>query len=345
MKKKKNIFIALFVGFTLLIVSLSVYFYQLYFSPNFLLEQEEGDLFIPNNATFETVMDSLRNRRYIHEEVSFRFVARTMGYWENVKPGRYVLKKRMNNITVVKMLLKGEQVPVKIIFNNARTLEDLAPKICRFISVSPDEFLGITHDEKLLAELGFTRQTLPAMFIPNTYFVYWNITPLELMQRMKREYDKFWHDERQKKAQRLNMSLTEISTLASIVEAETKNENEKPIVAGLYINRLRKGMLLQSDPTVVFAVGDFGIKRVLSQHLKIDSPYNTYKYKGLPPGPINIPSISSIDAVLNYENHDYLYMCAKEDFSGTHYFSKTIEQHTQYARKYRRALNKRGVYN
>lgn len=342
--KKRNIFIAIFVGFTLLVVSLSVYFYQIYFSPNFLLEQEEGDLFIPNGATFETVMDSLRNRRYVHEEVSFRFVSRALGYWENVKPGRYVLKKRMNNITVVKLLLSGEQVPVKVIFNNARTLEDLAPKICRFIAVAPHEFLAITKDEKLLTELGFTPQTLPAMFIPNTYFVYWNITPVELMQRMKREYDKFWTEERRAKAQQLNMSLTDISTLASIVEAETKAESEKPTVAGLYINRLQKGMLLQSDPTVVFAVGDFGIKRVLNQHLQIDSPYNTYKYKGLPPGPINIPSISSIDAVLNYEKHEYLYMCAKEDFSGTHYFSKTLEQHNQYARKYRKALSKRNVY-
>jgi UPF0755 protein len=344
MKKNKNILIAAFIGFTLLTVSLSVYFYQIYYSANFLLDREEGELFIPKDADFNAVVDSMKMRGYVNEEVSFRFVARSMDYWQSVKAGRYLLKKRMNNVEVVKLLRSGEQTPVKVIFNNTRTLEDLAPKICRNLEMRPDSFLLKTKDLQFIQELGFTKETLPSMFIPNTYNMYWNITPEELLKRMKREYDKFWNEERKAKASAMNMDLVQVATLASIVEAETKAESEKATVAGLYMNRLQKGMLLQSDPTVVFALGDFNIKRVLSKYLEIDSPYNTYKFKGLPPGPINIPAISSIDAVLNHEKHEYIYMCAKEDFSGTHNFAKTLAQHNEYARKYQKALSKRGVY-
>ncbi|GAB4346671.1 MAG: endolytic transglycosylase MltG [Flammeovirgaceae bacterium] len=316
----------------------------MYYSPNFLLEREEGELFIPQNADFNAVVDSLKMRGYINDEVSFRFVARSMDYWKAVKPGRYLLKKKMSNMAVVKLLRSGEQTPVKVIFNNIRTLEELAPKICRNLQMTPDSFLLKTRDTQFIHKLGFTKETLPSMFIPNTYNVYWNITTEELFKRMKREYDKFWNEERKAKASALNMDFVQITTIASIVEAETKVESEKPTVAGLYINRLQQGIPLQSDPTVVFALGDFSIKRVLAKYLDIDSPYNTYKFKGLPPGPINIPAISSIDAVLNYEKHDYIYMCAKEDFSGTHNFSKTLAQHNEYARKYQKALSKRGIY-
>jgi UPF0755 protein len=194
------------------------------------------------------------------------------------------------------------------------------------------------------SKYGFNEQTIMTMFIPNTYEFYWNTSADEFFERMADEYKKFWTDERKQKAKNIGLSQSEVSILASIVELETQKKDERPTVAGVYINRLKKKMLLQADPTVVFALGDFTINRVLKIHLETDSPYNTYKYSGLPPGPIYLPSISSIDAVLNFENHDYIYFCAKEDFSGYHNFAKTLAQHNENARKFQQALNKRKIW-
>ena len=198
-------------------------------------------------------------------------------------------------------------------------------------------------DSLLISQSGYNVQTLPALFIPNTYQVYWNISPDKLIERIIKENKKFWNADRLKKAEELKLTPIEVSTLASIVEEETANKLEKPMVAGLYLNRLKRGMLLQADPTVKFGLQDFTLRRILNKHLLVDSPYNTYKYAGLPPGPIRIPSIDGIESVLNYSRHNYLYMCAKEDFSGTHNFAENMAQHQINARKYQQALNKRNI--
>jgi UPF0755 protein len=206
------------------------------------------------------------------------------------------------------------------------------------------DIANLLTEKSILQEYNFTKQTLPALFIPNTYQVYWNISAKDFLNRMFKEYKRFWTEERQNKAKAIGLTPIEVSILASIVEEETNNKSEKPMVAGLYINRLKKGMPLQADPTVKFAWQDFTLRRITNKHLTIDSPYNTYKIIGLPPGPIRIPSPEGIDAVLNYSKHNYLYMCAKEDFSGTHNFASTLSEHNRNARKYWDALNKRKIY-
>ena len=200
------------------------------------------------------------------------------------------------------------------------------------------------NDSTWCDSLGFTRETIPALFIPNTYEIYWNVSPERFMARMKQEYNRFWTEERRKKAEALGLTPVEVSTLASIVEEESAVADEYPTIAGLYLNRLKAGMPLQADPTVKFAAGDFALQRILDKHLAIDSPYNTYKYAGLPPGPIRIPSIRAIDAVLNPAHHRYFYMCAKEDFSGRHNFAATLAEHNRNANRYRAELNRRKIY-
>ena len=205
------------------------------------------------------------------------------------------------------------------------------------------EIANILNDTAYISKLGFTPETLPALFIPNTYEVYWNMSAEDFMQRMLKEHKAFWNEKRLKQAEAIGLTPIEVATLASIVEEETANQAEKPMVAGLYINRLKKGMLLQADPTVKFSLQEFGLKRILFKHLEVDSPYNTYKYAGLPPGPIRVPSYQGLESVLNYTKHNYIYMCAKEDFSGTHNFAVTSAQHAANARKYQQALNRRGI--
>ena len=238
----------------------------------------------------------------------------------------------------------GAQTPVKITYNSIRTLDQLAKKITTNIEIKPEDFLTALSDS-LIMTLGFSRETIISMFIPNTYEVYWNTSAQELIYKMSKEYKKFWNDERVMSAQALGLSLQEISTLASIVQAEQMvHKAEHKTIAGLYINRLKRRYKLDSDPTLVFAIGDFSIRRVLNKHKTIKSPYNTYLYEGLPPGPICLPSIHAIDAVLHYEQHRYLYMCAKEDFSGYHNFAKTLVEHNKNASRYQRALNKAKLY-
>jgi UPF0755 protein len=232
---------------------------------------------------------------------------------------------------------------VGVTFNNLRTREDLAGKISRYLQTDSLSIINLFYNEALIQRFGFTPQTFKAMFIPNTYEFYWTTNALGFAERMKSEYDRFWNKQRLEKAHFAGLNQVEVIILASIVQAETAKTDELSRVAGLYINRLKRGQLLQADPTVKYALGNFGLKRILNVHLEVESPYNTYKYAGLPPGPINFPEISTIDAVLNYEHHDYLYMCAKEDFSGYHNFAKTLNQHNLNALKYQKALNENGI--
>ena len=238
------------------------------------------------------------------------------------------------------MFVLGEQTPINLVIGEARTLPQLAGKISKQIMADSVALLSTMRNSELKATLGYKRDSLIAMFVPNSYQVYWTITPEKLLERMKRESDAFWNEDRTTKLARTKLSKYQVMTLASIVYEETKNRGEMPKIAGVYINRLRKGMPLQACPTVKYAIGDFSLTRILYKHLRYDSPFNTYRNAGLPPAPICIPSIAAIDAVLNYEKSSYLYFCAKPEFEGTHNFAKTLSEHNANSKKYNAALAK-----
>lgn len=299
---------------------------------------------IPSNSTFKTVSDKLFEDRVINDVLSFSFVAKVLDYQEAVKPGLYVIKPKMTNLQLVRQLRSGNQSPIRITFNNVRTKEDLAEKITTNLEIDQSQFLALLQDSVFIRKYDFNEETVMSMFIPNTYEVWWNTGAEALFDRMYKEYQSFWTENRKQKAAELGLSQKEVSTLASIVQAESQKSDERPKIAGVYLNRLKLGMPLQADPTLVFALGDFSLKRVLNIHKETDSPYNTYKYAGLPPGPINLPDINSLDAVLNSENHNFLYFCAKEDFSGYHSFATNLAQHNANARRYQAALNAAKIY-
>jgi UPF0755 protein len=266
-----------------------------------------------------------------------------MKKFSKVKPGRYRITDGMSNRELVNMLRAGNQVPIDFTFNNIRTKEQLAGRVGARLEADSVRFLFLLNDAGFLSKYGMSPETVMTLFIPNTYELYWNTSEEQFFDRMAQEYKKFWTDDRKSKAAALGMKQSEIVILASIVEAEqTRYTDERPSIAGLYLNRLKKGMPLQSDPTVIYALGDFSIQRVLNSDLDIDSPYNTYKHTGLPPGPIRIPEAASIDAVLNYKKCDYLYMCA-EYGTGHHKFTSDYDQHLKNARDYQKALNSASI--
>ena len=337
------------LSFIILVLSATYTAYDLYkkvLRPNVVLtENSDPYLYIPSHSDFDKVCRILADRGLVRNINSFIWVAEKKNYTNQIKAGRYKIKKGMNNNDLVNLLRSGEQEAVRLSFQNLRTLEQLAGVVSRHIEADSLSLMHLFNDEGFTGHYGFDRRELLAMFLPNTYEFYWNTSAEEFFKRMAREYKQFWNEDRKSKARSLGLSQTEVTTLASIVQAEqTIRPDERPRVAGLYLNRLEKGMRLESDPTVIYAMGNYKVQRVLNEDRKVDSPYNTYMYKGLPPGPINIPEISSIDAVLNCEKHDYIFMCAKEDFSGYHYFTKTFRQHSIYARRYRKELNKRKIY-
>jgi len=333
--EKKLIF---FLLFSMLLISFGFYAYQIVYTPNFLVGKEDRMIVIPNDADFKTVQKILHEGDYVQDLMSFAFLSRMMDYDKKVKPGRFILKANMTNLQAIRLLRLGKQEPVRITFNNVRLLSDLSEKITANLSMRSDEFEAAAVKFSMNNNYGFNKDNLLCMFIPNTYEVYYNILPDALLERMYDEYLIFWNDERKAKAAQLGLTPVEVSILASIVQAETVKQDEAPIIAGLYLNRLKQDMPLQADPTLVFASGDFTLKRVLNEHKEIDSPYNTYKYAGLPPGPINMPRVNCIDAVLNHDVNNYLYMCAKEDFSGYHNFTDNYRQQINNAKRYQRAL-------
>ena len=300
-------------------------------------------LYIPENADYKQVTDSLSINNVLSSLKAFNWVSKKKDYGKSVKTGRYLLKTGMNTNQVVNMLKGGMQTPLNLTFHNVRTKEDLAGKVSKYLQTDSISIVKLLADTTQIKHYGFTPETFSAMFIPDTYEFYWTTSAKEFVDRMKQEYERFWNAERTKKAEEIKLSPIEVTTLASIVQAETAKNEELKTIAGLYINRLNKGMFLQADPTVKFAVGDFSLKRILNVHLEIDSPYNTYKNIGLPPGPINFPETSAIDAVLNFEKNKYYYMCAKEDFSGYHNFAATLYEHNRNAAKYRAALDRNKI--
>jgi UPF0755 protein len=313
--------------------------------PNTAFEEgtEEVSLYIHNDHNYADVFRQLQDGGFLKNETTFDWLARSMKYDQLVKPGRYIIKGEMSNRQLIRKLRGGNQDAVRLVFNNIRTHHQLAAVISRQLMSDSASIAELFNNDSLITSRGFTRENFIAVFIPNTYEIYWNTTAGELLDRMQREYDRFWNNERTDKAAKISLTPAQVVTLASIVSEETNKREEYPIIAGLYINRLKRGMPLQADPTVRFALNDFTIRRVLYVHLKIDSPYNTYIYKGLPPGPIRLPSPVVVDAVLNYTRHDYLFMAAKETLNGEHNFARTHAEHIRNARKYQQALNARGI--
>jgi UPF0755 protein len=319
------------------------YYAKIYVS-NTKIESSETFIYIPTGSNFQGVIDTLSANQILIDKNSFIWLSGIKKYRYNIEPGRYLLRSGMNNNELINLLRSGQQIPVKVVFNNIRTKEELSESIAQQLEFFQQELLKLLNDQDYVRQYGFNKHTINCMFIPNTYEFYWNTTAVEFCKRMHTEYKKFWTEQKKEKAKKIGLSPVEVSILASIVQAEQNNhDGEKPRIAGLYINRLKRGIRLQADPTLIFAKKDFSIKRLLNKDKKLDSPYNTYKYEGLPPGPINLPEISSINAVLNFEKHNYLYMCAKADFSGYHNFSKTLRQHNVYARRYRQALNRKRI--
>jgi UPF0755 protein len=314
------------------------------YSPNVVkIEKPDPYIYIPTGSDFEDVVSILETKKFLKNEKSFRWTAHQMKYDAGVKPGRYLIKPGMSNKELISMLRAGKQIPVQVIFNTIRTKEQLATRIGEQIEAKPEAILRLLNDHDYVANLGFTSENVLAMFIPDTYEFYWNTSADRFLQRMKKEYDKFWTPARIKQAKNAGFTPVQVSVIASIVQLESNKEDEKPLIAGVYINRFKKDWKLEADPTLVYALGNFTITRVLNVYKDIDSPYNTYKYKGLPPGPICLPSVSSIRSVLNYRNHNYMYFCARADFSGYHSFASTYSQHLNNARRFQKALDRRGI--
>ena len=320
--------------------------YQRIWSSNVDLSKGSSyELYIPTGSDFNTVMELLLREGIIQDSASFHWVAEKKNYPRHVYPGRYEIPAGFSNNQLVTMLRSGNQDPVDLVFNHIRTPQKLASVVSSQIEADSADILALFYDTGLLSKFDLTAETVIGVFIPNTYEIYWNTSAQGFLERMVREYHLFWNEKRLDRARQIGLEPMEVMTLASIVDEETLMEEEAGRIAGVYMNRLERRIRLHADPTVKFAAGDMGITRVLNKHLEIDSPYNTYRHGGLPPGPIVIPSISVIDAVLNYEHHRYLYFCAKEDFSGYHNFATTLDQHNKNARLYQNALDQRKIMN
>ncbi len=332
-----------FVGLVVMVIVVYSMYSRIFVS-NVNLDSDNALFYIHTGSGFDQVIEDLDSQGIIMDKKSFRWVAHKKEYDENVKPGRYKIRNGSSNNELVNMLRAGNQDPVMVVFNNIRTIEQLAGRVSGYLESDSATFAAYLIDPDLPSRYGFNTETFSTMFVPNTYEFFWTTTPEEFTERMNEEYEDFWKGKRDKQAESLNMSRIEVVTLASIVDEETLYDEENSKVAGVYMNRLEQGIPLQADPTLKFAIDDVTRKRILNKDKKIDSPYNTYTNKGLPPGPISFPSVSAIDGVLNYEHHNYIFFCAKSDFSGYHVFARTLAQHNRNAREYQQALNRNRIY-
>ncbi|MEE4114704.1 MAG: endolytic transglycosylase MltG [Marinilabiliaceae bacterium] len=340
---KRLISVFIYVGL-IVFVLVAVNLYRSLFKP--VKAGEEGiEIVIPRDSEYEDVKDILSSVNLMVNEKSFDLLSKRKKYPGNIKPGRYIISDEMSYNDILNLLRAGNQTPVKLTFNNIRTLADLASRISVQLAIDSTGILSFLENEKNYSADGFTRATIMAVFLPDTYEMYWTATAEDIYARMLKEFNDFWNSDRLSKARAIGLSPVEVSTLASIVDDEVLMEDEKPKIAGVYLNRLKINMPLQACPTIKFALNDFTIRRVLNEHLTVDSPYNTYMYRGLPPGPVQCATKSGINAVLNAEDHDFLYFVARYDFSGYHHFSQTLSEHNAYARKYQSELNSRRIYN
>jgi UPF0755 protein len=337
----KKFIIALVV---IIIISLgfTCFFYYLrYFGPN--VTDKQAYLYIRTGETYKDVYKTIREEQIVKDSTTFDWAAQNMNYVHRVKPGKYRLKSGMSNRRLINMLASGTQEPVTVAFHNLRLKEDFAGFLSKKIEPDSAAIINLLDSSKFVEKYGFTTEDVYSMFIPNTYQLYWNTSPEKLFKRMYANYEKFWTPERKQKADAINLSPIQVSILASIVDAEALHDDEMPTIAGLYLNRLKKGMKLEADPTVIFAEKDFTIRRVLNRYLSLNSPYNTYLHTGLPPGPIMMPSVNALNSVLDYRKSNYIYMCAKDDFSGYHAFATNMADHLVNAHKFQKALNERNI--
>ncbi len=303
--------------------------------------RETYELYVASQSDYGQLVDSLMP--HIRHRAAFRRYADRIGLSRTFKPGHYTLSPGMDVVRIARVLKLGLQTPVRVTINNVRTPAQLAQRLAQQLDADSVAFMEVLVSRRKARELGFDSVTLFSMFIPDSYEFYWTVTPGEFVERMKHEYDRFWTPERDALRKRSGLSRLGVMTLASIVYEETRKTDEMPRVAGVYVNRLNRGILLQADPTVKYAMQDFALKRILYKHLKYDSPYNTYVNKGLPPSPICMPGKNAIDAVLNYEEHDYIFFCARPAFDGYHNFARTLDEHMRNARAYSEELNRRNI--
>lgn len=323
----------------LLIVFLTFYFF--FKSVSTLTDTHY--LYIDGNDTQDSVINKIKPIASPTGMAGLQTLLRHAGYREHIKTGRYAIKPGEGAVTIYRHLKNGQQESLSLTIPETRTMDRLAAILGKKLMLDSATIATSLYSQETCEKYGYDTCTISAMFIPNTYDIYWNVSLDGLLERMRKEHDRFWEGERTAKASMIPLTPNEVATLASIIDEETANTAEKPMIAGMYLNRLKEGMPLQADPTIKFALKQFELRRIYNKLLRTDSPYNTYVHEGLPPGPIKIASVKGIDAVLNYVDHDYLYMCAKEDFSGTHNFAKTYPEHLVNAAKYTKALNEKGI--
>lgn len=326
-------------------IGVAVFLFRAIIQPNiWLAEGESASIYIPTGSDFKDVKEILYGKGIIKNRFTFEWLSDKKNYPDLVKPGHYLIWKDMSNDQLINLLRSGNQTPVNVIFNSVGGIQKLAQVVSNQIEADSAAIVAAALDSSFLEGMGLNKATATVIYIPNTYEFWWTTDSVQFRERMVSEYHKFWSDERKRMASSLGFSIAEVMTLASIVEKETNKDDEKAAIAGVYLNRLKRGWRLQADPTLVYAAGEPGMRRVLNKHKKIDSPYNTYIHYGLPPGPICIPSIASVDAVLYHQDHSYMFFCAKDDLSGYHVFSRTLREHNRNARAYQQALNENKVY-
>lgn len=318
-----------------------LFYYLKYFGAN--VTDNEEYLYIHTGEDFNSVYKTIRDKEIVKDSTNFLWAAQNMKYPGRVKPGRYRLKAGMSNRALINMLASGSQEPVEFAFHNIRLKEQFAAFAAKKLEPDSASIIRLLDSIDFVKQYGFTPDNVYVAFMPDSYEIYWNTTPEKFFKKMYTHYENFWTKDRREKAAQLNLTPIQVSILASIVDAEALKDDEMPTIAGLYLNRLKKGMKLESDPTVIFALKDFTIQRVLNRYLSVPSPYNTYANTGLPPGPIMMPSVNAVKAVLNYKPSNYIYMCAKEDFSGYHNFADNVADHNKNAAKFRKALDERNI--
>lgn len=340
---KKNIKKITWLVLALLLVWAGCVCYLLLY-PVFGMAQTEY-VCVDRDDTLDSLVSKLSVVGETGQLAGFRMLAQLKGAGTEALTGRYALEPGDNVLTVFRRIYRRHQAPVRLTLTPVRTLEQVAGRIAGDLMVDSAEIMTVLNDSAFYTSLGCRKETRMCLFVPNTYEVYWNVSVRGLLERMAKERDTFWRNGRMEKAEAIGLTPDEVYTLASIVDEETNRNGEKPVVAGLYMNRLHRGMPLQADPTVKFALGDFMARRITKRMLEVESPYNTYRNTGLPPGPIRMASIRGIDSVLGYTKHSYIYMCAREDFSGYHNFASNHNEHIKNAKKYWRALNQRKIFN
>jgi UPF0755 protein len=328
-----------------LIIIISVFVvYRMLYGHNVSASEPRSIIYIPDGCGYDRALDSVKANLRIKNVRIFEWVAERKHYAALVKPGRYIFDRDLSYVELINILRSGRQAPVKITLHNIRTLNEIAGKAGGKIEADSSDLMTFFSDPTNYSDDGFTRENVISLFIPDTYEFFWNTSAKGFYSRMLKEYRKFWNDDRLARAKEENLDPVEVAILASIIDDEVARPDEKPRIAGVYLNRLRRGIPLQACPTIKFALNDFTITRVLKKYLEVDSPYNTYKHNGFPPGPIGCPTVEGIDAVLNAEKHDYLFFAAKADFSGYHNFSRTLAEHNRYAALYQKELNKRKIF-